>query len=397
MPRPILCLSRSIWDDERTTPRNRYQILSRLARRRHVTFVERPFECATLAHPSRAKLAALTIALGRPRRHPEGVMTVRPLAWLQRDGDDRAWWLNDRLYRPWLRHARALAGDDPIVWIYDARLIRCIDESDNATVVYHCTEDYGGIARAGLGDRAGAWMEQCEIALARQADWVFAVSDGIAEKLRPHSRAIQVIRNAVDLDIFRAPAPETPVTRELDALPRPILTYVGEIGFKIDFDLIGLLADRFAAGSLVLIGPVDRGATARLDALRAKPNVHVLGHRPVNELPGLIDRADVCLMPFITDNWFSAAAQPLKTFEYLARGKPIVASWMPNLATIDADIAICRGHAEFLERCEALLRMNSPMASRRRIAAAEENGWDERVAAIESVLEELDQRRGRIA
>ena len=106
-----------------------------------------------------------------------------------------------------------------------------------------------------------------------------------------------------------------------DLLARPGLRlgYVGALNYRIDFELLAAVADRFPGGMLVLVGDhAEADADPAFQRLAARPNVQLLGHRPPGELAALIAHLDVCLIPFVVDEWFVQAAQPLKTFEYLA-------------------------------------------------------------------------------
>lgn len=387
---PVLCLSRSRWADEVAAHRNRYQMLSRFARDRRVVLLECPFELATLARPSRAKVAGLADALGSARRDPTGVTTLRPLAWWLRDGDGASWRLNRWLYRPWLARARRLVGGPPVAWVYDHRLWPLLGHVPAAARVYHCTEDYPGIAGRAHGPRVGAWVAEQERELLRRVDLVLAVSEGIADRLREQHRDVRVVRSGVDLGLYRPDAPCLDDCRPVAELPRPVLGYVGEVNYRLDFGLLERVADRFPSGSLVLVG-AESGLADRADfrRLAARRNVRRFGHRPPGVLPSLIAHFDVCLMPFIQEAWFVRAAQPLKTFEYLACGKPVVSTMLPNLRPWSQVVALCDTHGEFVDACASAAAGDAQGARDARLAAARANSWETRFAEVDAALTEL--------
>jgi glycosyltransferase involved in cell wall biosynthesis len=381
---PLLCLSRSVWSDERAGHRNRYQMLSRFARDRRVLMLECPFELATLGRPRAAKVAALRGALAGPRWQPEGLATLRPLAWWLRDGDERAWRLNRALYRPWLRRALRLLGQPPVLWIYDHRLWPLLDGTPRALAAYHCTEDYAGIAGRAHGPAVAAWVADQERALLARVDRVLAVSEGLAAPRRTLHADVRVLQNGVDLEIYRPDAAPAP---ELAGLPRPLLGYVGAINYRLDFALLDALAERFSTGTLVMVGAVDGvGADPALARLAARPNVRMLGHRPPRQLASLICALDVCLMPFMGDEWFVRAAQPLKTFEYLACGRPVVSTWLPNLEPLGRLVHLSRDRDSFLEACRAAVDEREPARVAERLAAARASSWDARYAEAAAAL-----------
>jgi glycosyltransferase involved in cell wall biosynthesis len=385
---PLLCLSRSLWPSERAAHRNRYQLLTRFARQRPVLLLECPFELATLARPRAAKLRALREALAGPRRQPEGLATLRPLAWWLRDGDPRAWRLNLALYRPWLARAIRLLGQPPAIWIYDHRLWPLLDGAPRAAAAYHCTEDYAGIAGRAHGPAVAEWVAAQERELLRRVDVVFAVSEGLAAPRRALHPRVQTLLNGVDLRLYRPDAACVPACAGLRDLPGPLLGYVGALNYRIDFPLLEAVAERFADGSLVLIGGHEEAADdPAFRRLAARANVHLLGHQPPDRLAALIAHLDVCLMPFVADEWFVRAAQPLKTFEYLACGKPVVSTWLPNLEPWSDLIALTRDPASFLAACAEALAADSPARVASRLAAAGQQSWEARFAEVAAALQ----------
>ena len=387
---PVLCLSRSRWADEVAAHRNRYQMLSRFARDRRVVLLECPFELATLARPSRAKIAGLAAALGPARRDAAGVTTLRSLGWWLRDGDGASWRLNRWLYRPWLSRALRLVGRAPVAWVYDHRLWPLLERLPAAARVYHCTEDYAGIAGRAHGPRVGAWVAGQERELLRRVELVLAVSEGIADRLREQHRDVRVVRSGVDLGLYRPDAPCLDDCGGIAELPRPVLGYVGEVNYRLDFGLLERVADRFSAGSVVLVGG-ESGLADRADfrRLAARRNVRRFGHRPPERLASLIARFDVCLMPFIQEAWFVRAAQPLKTFEYLACGKPVVSTMLPNLKPWSHVVALCDTAEEFVDACTRAVDGEAPGARDARLAAARANSWESRFAEVDAALTEL--------
>lgn len=369
-------------------------MLSRFASDRTTILIERPFEIFSLARPRAGKLVDLRTALGPPRRQSEGLTTIRPLAWWLRDADDVAWRVNRALYRPWLRRALRLAGAASVLWVYDNRLSPLLDGAPRELAAYHCTEDYIGLAQRAHGDATAAWVALQERELCRRVDVVFAVSEGLAESKRAIHAHVHVLVNGVDTRLYRPDPTCLPACALVRDLPSPRLGYVGALNYRIDVPLLEAVADRYSNGSLVLVGAADGtidGVAWR--RLTARPNVHLLGHRPPQELAALIAHLDVCLIPFVTDEWFIRAGQPLKTFEYLGCGKAVVSTWMPNLLPWSELVALTRDRAGFLAACEAALTSVGADVVAARVAAARANSWDDRFADARAVLASL-QRAG---
>ncbi|HET7451185.1 MAG TPA: glycosyltransferase, partial [Thermoanaerobaculia bacterium] len=149
--------------------------------------------------------------------------------------------------------------------------------------------------------------------------------------------------------------------------------------------LIEEIAGAHPSGTVVLAGghfDVD------LSPLASVPNVRLLGQRPYAEMPGLLWSFDICVIPFLV-NAITEATNPVKFYEYLYSGKPIVA---PALTELKAHADLCylaEGHAEFLDQIRRALAESPDDARRpkRRLLAAD-NDWSVRYRAIEEGIRE---------
>lgn len=390
----IVCLSRSRWDEELVS--NRYHMLTRFARRNDVYVFEAPFELATLARPTAAKLRALATALAGWRRRGPRLWVARPLVWWMREGGDALRALNLALYRPYARWLLRRAGvARPILWLYDHRLWPLLDALPHRLVCYHCTEDYAGLAGRAGGPALAAAVARDEAALVRRADVVFAVSPALAADKRTLNPNTVLVPNGVDTALYRLEHTCSQTCAAVRELPRPVLMYTGNVSYKVDLKLVGELANAFPHGTVVLVGPVSGvDDAAALVALRARPNVVFLGKRPARELPALLAHADVALIPFIREPWFVRAAQPLKTFEYLACGKPVVSTPLDNLAALGDLVTQCGDTAAFVAGVQAALAADGPEQRARRVAAAQAHSWERRFAIVNVALRAVLLRSG---
>lgn len=191
-----------------------------------------------------------------------------------------------------------------------------------AVVVFDCLDHF-----AGFGNVAAAALAE-EQRLLLEADLVTASSAGLAE-IVGRDRDALLIRNAADHGFF-----STPPDRLMLMSDRPVVGYFGAIAEWFDVDLVADAARRHPEWMFVLIGSTD-GCDTTL--LRAQPNVHLLGEIPYEALKGYLYGFDVCIIPFkIID--LTRHTNPVKVYEYLSAGKPVVATPMPELAEIEADL-----------------------------------------------------------
>jgi len=171
-------------------------------------------------------------------------------------------------------------------------------------------------------------------------------------------------------------------------IKKPILGYVGEIAWWFDFDLIRDLATQNPDWSIVLIGQTHE---ARANELGQIPNIHLLGRKPYSELPAYLSRFDVCLLPFKIND-LTSAVNPVKLYEYLAAGKPVVSTPMREVLKY-RDVVSVAAPDEFSTAVSSLLQSGSEaVLVQRRQEVAKSNSWEMRVEEILRLLGPLCRR-----
>jgi teichuronic acid biosynthesis glycosyltransferase TuaH len=146
-------------------------------------------------------------------------------------------------------------------------------------------------------------------------------------------------------------------------LPRPLLGYVGTLEDRIDWELLSALAETLPHASLVLIGQISGRGSGDWGLQRrrvlARSNVHALGWRP-QEVLGRYNRAfDLCLIPYRADHPFNLACCPTKIMDYMATGRPIVSTAVPECRLHADRFHVADDPAGFLEAVRAILAAGS--------------------------------------
>src|SRR5262249_8044177 len=138
--------------------------------------------------------------------------------------------------------------------------------------------------------------------------------------------------------------------------PAPRIGYVGVIKRQLDFALLRSLAERRSDWSFVLIGPLRHfpGDEAEIEELTGKPNIHLLGYQDVAALPAYQGLLDVCTMPYRV-NAYTDCIYPLKLHEYLASGKPIVATPIRTLKDFSTVVSLASGVDAWVASLESSL------------------------------------------
>ena len=291
----------------------------------------------------------------------------------------------EMLMLPWIRKiCLAMSFSSPVVWVYSPMYADVVKYVDKDALVYDCVDRhsaYPGMLNPKLVDRM-------EGELAARCDAVFATAKGLADRLQKFNENTHFIPNGVDCGLFsRAMQPQKPPA-ELADLTGPVFGYVGHIRDWVDLPLLEKLADARPDATLVLIGP--KGPSISLDTLCARKNVRWLGPKKQTELPAYISRFDVCLNPF-ADSALTAEVSPLKFYEYLATGKPIVSTPNPAQVREFADVSfIARNHAEFIDLCGRALAPRDSATVAAQLARADACSWDRRIARMREILAERE-------
>lgn len=379
----IIILSTTDWDAPQFG--SRQQIARQFARRGHrVLFVEIPRALHSLiSDPSGTRRAWRR--MGRARQVPDGPLVYTPLPVLPIYYNPATNAINQRLLRRDLRRTLARLGWQPdVVWTYWPNTAYLVGRLGERAAVYHCIDDFAAVGYPLTTQAAIARMEaeQC-----RRADIVFARTEGLAAARRQCNANTHLLPGGVDSDLFD-PAHALVARPDVCALPRPRAGFIGTIDDRLDIDLLVHGAERLPDATFVFVGPVKRHRV-RIGPLQRLPNVHFLPPCPHNDVPAMIAAFDACLIPYRI-NPYTKGLSPIKLYEYLAMGKPVVATDSPYLRREAEHIRIARTAPEFLARVQASLASPPSTDEQARWrAAAEAQSWTRQMDEIERHLSPL--------
>ena len=156
--------------------------------------------------------------------------------------------------------------------------------------------------------------------------------------------------------------------------------FVGGLSEWVDTALLATVARSRPEWTFALVGPSGGGDLTRLRGLH---NVRLLGPRPYEDLPRHLAAMDVGLIPFV-QNRLTWHADPIKAYEYLAAGLPVVATDLPALRRLAHVIRLADSPEGFVQQIEAALRDGSGRAERQ--AEAARHSWNSRFAQFEALL-----------
>jgi teichuronic acid biosynthesis glycosyltransferase TuaH len=201
-----------------------------------------------------------------------------------------------------------------------------------ALTVFWAQDDFAGGAE--LFGLDGARLAQGEAKRAERADLVIAANPGVADRWRAAGRPVELIPYGCDAERFAAVEDETPAADV--QLSGPIVGVVGQFNARTDLALLEAVAAR--GHSLLLVGPLYEGwEVERFERLCALANVQWVGRRPFEALGSYLRHMDVGLVPY-ADTAFNRGSFPLKTLEYLAAGRRVVATDLPAIRWLDTPL-----------------------------------------------------------
>ncbi len=244
-------------------------------------------------------------------------------------------------------------------------------------VVYDCM-DY----HAGFASNTPAMLGQ-EDRLVQESDLVLVTAQSLLERLRSQARLCLRLPNAADFQHFHNP-PAAPA-KEVENLGNPVIGYYGAIADWFDTALVGGLARQRPDWRFVLIGSTLYADLAPLQGLE---NVHLLGEMSYDRLPQFLHTFDVAIIPF-KPTPLTHATNPVKLFEYLSAGKPVVATELDELRHYQEYVCLAASPEEWLAALEAALAEDSPELAAGRVEFARQNTWDARFALLSQAITQL--------
>ena len=342
------------------------EIFSRLAEKRRVLLVEQPrFHAGDPSAVVRVPARNVTVLTPRTPLNAPGFH------------DDQIPLLSKLVANVLAREQMQAYG----VWLDTPMALPLLKKLEPRFIVYDCIADLAALPGA------PRQIAQRENALLRMASAVICASPGLWRTRRAQRVDAHWIADSVDAAHFARAAEAGFAHSDIKALARPRLGYAGVIDERLDCELLRAVAEARPEWEICLVGPI---AHIDASALPHAPNLHYFGECAHADLPKHVAGWDVALLPMVSDDaaHFAAAAT---TLEYMAAGRPIVSTPVPDLAHSFGHIVRFGADATaFIAACDAMLTETSADRERRASAMAgivRATSWDETVRALDSILD----------
>jgi glycosyltransferase involved in cell wall biosynthesis len=218
---------------------------------------------------------------------------------------------------------------------------------------------------------------------AAAADVILISPAGEAGHLEVFGKPVRPLPEGADFELFFGAAERSlPFPDDLFTVKNPIIGHIGPLEQSDNLKIIKTAAEAKPEWAFVFVGPVcaDVGAWGEI------PNIHMLGEKPRSHLPAYISRFDVCI-----NIAKRADASPVKLFEYLAAGKPIVSTPHPaQVLDYTETVYLAGTPEEFISCCGKAIGERDAWKVRRRVEYGRAAGWDARAAELERTLKEIE-------
>jgi teichuronic acid biosynthesis glycosyltransferase TuaH len=288
---------------------------------------------------------------------------------------------NNRLIASDIRGAMNRIGMRRITLFNDQNMVRCfhLKEYLNPDVfIYYIRDNLSTIPYF------QKHAMQMEATLIMEADVVATNSEFLAEYARKFNPNAKMVGQGCDFSMYCEPE-NIEVAEELKSIKGPIIGYTGFLtSVRLDIDLLEELAAKNQQWSLVLVGPEDDSFKA--SRLHQMPNVHFLGNKSPESLPSYIKGFDIAINPQAM-NEVTMGNYPRKIDEYLALGKPVVATSTPFMEYFKEYTYLARNLEEYEQKIARALSENDETKEKARRAYALTHTWEENVNAISALIE----------
>jgi len=268
----------------------------------------------------------------------------------------------------------------PILWIAIPTAADIIGKLDESLVIYQVSDKYDANSEDHAVD-PNVILTLHERAIEKADIVLYSGRKLLAEATSGREKSY-LLEQAVDFDHWSRVAQIEPAP-EIAKIPRPRIGYFGAVEpWLVDQELLKKAAVERPGWNWVFIGNLARGTD-----LGSLPNVHLIPPVPYDELPHYAAGFDVCVLPWETGHAFTSYGSAIKVREYLATGKPVVISPLPEYEPMSDVIRIGRSRDAFLQLVEEALADQDPQKAAARQAAVKDGTWDARAEWLSELIE----------
>ena len=269
----------------------------------------------------------------------------------------------------------------PLVWTYHPFMLDAIDGLETGKLAYHCVDDLAAVP----GVDAQAFNRQ-ELLLLNRCDAVFTTSEALKSKCMAHNRNTYYHPNVVDFEHFNRALNNIKIPLDLTNIAEPRIVYHGVLSdFKVDFELVNEATRLRPEWQWVFIGEEREGQNnAAVKSLRQRSNVHFMGYKNYDELPQYLAHMVVGLLPTLLND-YTKSMFPMKYYEYLAAGLPVVTTPLDFSQTCHSGLEVGRNVDSFVAGIEKQIKRGK-LTAEEATQFVGVNTWGQRMTTMLSIL-----------
>ena len=288
--------------------------------------------------------------------------------------------INQKLIKNHLiNQMKQLGINNPTIIVSGAHILPILSDLNYSQLIYHCSDDYTIIPSFPES------FETIEQKLIKKCDLVVTTADELMKAKRRFNKNTISIPNGANVDHFSSTQnSETVISNEMSIFKKPIIGYVGSIFQWLNTSWISFAAEKFPENDFVFIGPLQ----IDISKFKKYKNIHFLGPKPYEALPTYIKAFKVAVIPFIIDG-VTLKASPIKFYEYLSSGIPIVSTELPDLLPFKDDVYLVKEKEEYVESIESALNNDSIARINRRMETAKKYSWESRFKTLKNHIDNI--------
>jgi glycosyltransferase involved in cell wall biosynthesis len=313
------------------------------------------------------------------RRANNNLYVLSPL-FLPFQGNPALDWVNNTLLKFQLKILMSFLGiKRPLLWIENVRAADFIESFNWQLVLYHISDLFTECPYTHNKEK----LELREKKTSKASDILICVSKELYASKHSQRDNVFYIPHGVDFELFREAAQKEEKIEELVSVPKPIAGYFGTMTAYNDIELLLWCARNLPDVSFVFAGEITGGDYSELGKLN---NVYLLGRMQYEKIPQLCACFDVCMLQWKMNRWIECC-NPLKMFEYMASGKPIVSVPIKEAMRYSDIISIAHDKEQFAKAIRWELQNDTSERTRKRIEIAKNHSWDKHVEKISELIE----------
>lgn len=329
-----------------------------------------------------------------PQRLSENLYLFTPVVWLPKGGrrwqnkKSSAWQMISAQVRDLARKIAPGAGKI-ISWIYRPQQLSCLGLAGENLIVYECYDKY---CLSHIDGQEVFGIKELEDDLLKKADLVFTTGQGLYGFLMEKHPHVYYAPNGANFEVFSAAQNRgLSIAADLVKIPSPRIGYTGSLTGRVDFELLEKIAGHNNSWSLVIVGPVAAEVKIKVQELAQQANVYYLGPRPYELIPQYLKELDVCIIPYKMHKW-NDYSSPLKLWEYLAAGKPVVSTPAKETEGLKELIWFAQGHGAFIDAIKDVLKSDVRDRTQCGKKLAQQHSWDKLTYKMfETIRESFDE------